>query len=102
MDAVAVRLEKLKRDAKKEWQRKWRKKLRQAAPANAAEWRALAGDAAAGVLKVAAIIALPFAVLVRGAVFIYQHGDASVWLIDEYGTAHEHRERQCNDGGDLE
>jgi hypothetical protein len=80
MDAVAVRLEKLKRDAKKEWQRKWRKKLRQAAPANAAEWRALAGDAAAGVLKVAAIIALPFAVLVRGAVFIYQHGDALVWL----------------------
>ena len=80
MDAVAVRLDKLKREAKKEWQRKWRKKLRQAAPATTAEWRALAGDAAAGVLKVAAIIALPFAVLVRGAVFIYQHGDASVWL----------------------
>ena len=80
MDAVAVRLEKLKREAKKEWQRTWRKKIRQAAPANAAEWRALAGDVAAGILKVAAIIALPFAVLVRGAVFIYQHGQTPVWV----------------------
>lgn len=80
MDGVALRLEKLKREAKKEWQRKWRKKLRQAAPANAAEWRALAGGVAAGILKIAAIIALPFAVLVRGSVFIYQHGQTSVWL----------------------
>jgi len=80
MDGVAVRLAKLKREAEKEWRRKWRQKLRQAAPANAAEWRALAGEVLRAVLKIALIIALPFAVLVRGAVFIYQHGQTSVWL----------------------
>lgn len=80
MDAIAVKLERLKREAKREWKRKWRQKLRQAAPSTAAEWRGLAGAVAIGTLKVALIIALPFAVLVRGAVFIYQHGQTSVWL----------------------
>lgn len=80
MDGIAVKLERLKREAKKEWQKKWRKKLRQAAPANAAEWRALAGHAAAGVLKIFLIIGLPFAVLVRGSVFIYEHGETPVWM----------------------
>src|SRR5882762_2018790 len=80
MDGVAVRLARLKREAQKEWKRKWRKKLRQAAPSNAAEWRALAAEAAGAVLKVVLIIALPFAVLVRGSVFIYEHGTRSVWL----------------------
>jgi len=80
MDGIAVKLERLKREAQKEWKRKWRKKLRQAAPANAAEWRALAAEALGAVLKVVLIIALPFAVLVRGSVFIYEHGTRSVWL----------------------
>jgi hypothetical protein len=80
MDDVAVRLARLKRDAKKEWNRKWRKKIRQAAPATAAEWRALAGEAVRALLKIALIIALPFAVLVRGSVFFYEHGTTSVWL----------------------
>jgi hypothetical protein len=80
MDAVADRLARLKREAHKEWKQKWRKKLRQAAPATAAEWRALAGAAALGLLKIALIIALPFAVLVRGSVFIFEHGTRSVWL----------------------
>jgi hypothetical protein len=80
MDTVAVRLAKLKREAQKEWKRKWRKKLKDATPATSAEWRALAGDVGLAVLKVALIIALPFAVLVRGAVFIYEHGTRSVWL----------------------
>ena len=80
MDGIAVKLERLKREAAREWKRKWRQKLRQAAPATSAEWRALAGAVAAGLLKVFLIIALPFAVLVRGAVFIYQHGQTSVWL----------------------
>src|SRR5258705_10262581 len=80
MDAIAVKLERLKREAQKEWKRKWRKKLRDAAPSNAAEWRALAGAVAAGLLKIALIIALPFAVLGRGAVFIYQNGETPVWL----------------------
>jgi|SRR5882757_1175087 len=80
MDAVATRLARLKREAAKEWRKKWRQKLKQAAPANAAEWRALGIEVLGAVLKVALIIALPFAVLVRGAVFIYQHGGASVWV----------------------
>jgi len=80
MDTVAVRLAKLKREAQKEWKRRWRKKLKEATPATSAEWRALAGDVGLAVLKVAVIIALPFAVLVRGAVFIYEHGTRSVWL----------------------
>src|SRR6266852_4685007 len=80
MDTVAVRLAKLKREAQKEWKRKWRKKLKDATPATSAEWRALAGDVGLAVLKVALIIALPFAVLVRGSVFIYEHGTRSVWL----------------------
>src|SRR5437879_13659519 len=80
MDTVAVRLAKLKREAQKEWKRKWRQKLRQATPANSAEWRALGADVAVALLKIALIIALPFAVLVRGSVFIYEHGTRSVWL----------------------
>src|SRR5258705_5214279 len=77
---IAVKLERLKRDAKKEGKGKGRKKVRQAAPANAAEWRALGGAILGGVLKLALIIALPFAVLVRGSVFFYEHGGTPVWL----------------------
>jgi len=80
MDGVAVKLERLKREAQREWKRKWRQKLRQATPSSAAEWRALAGAVVGTVLKIIAIIALPFAVLVRGAVFIYRHGETSVWI----------------------
>ena len=52
MDGIAVKLERLKREARKEWQRKWRKKLRDAAPSTRAEWRGLAGDVAIGFLKI--------------------------------------------------
>ena len=80
MDGIAVKLERLKREAQREWKRKWRQKLREATPSNAAEWRALGWLVLGAVLKVAAIITLPFAVLVRGAVFIYQHGRTPVWV----------------------
>jgi len=80
MDGLAVKLERLKREAQKEWKRKWRKKVRQAAPASAAEWRALAAEAVRALFRIALIIALPFAVLVRGSVFFYEHGTTSVWL----------------------
>jgi len=76
MDGIALKLARLKREARREWRRKWKQK----APASPAEWRALAGDAVRGVLKVALIIGLPFAVLVRGAVFIHEHGRAPVWM----------------------
>src|SRR5436190_15908166 len=81
MDApVAVRLAKLKREAEKEWRKKWRQKLGKAAPSSAAEWRALGGAAIGAVLKIIFIIALPFAVLVRGSVFFYENGGTPVWL----------------------
>ena len=80
MDAIAVKLERLKREARREWKRTWRLRLRHATPSTATEWRGLAGALAVGSLKVALIIGLPFAVLVRGAVFIYQHAQTSVWL----------------------
>jgi hypothetical protein len=76
MDAIAVKLERLKREARKEWKRK----LRSAAKKTPAEWRSLAGEIVLAFLKVALIIVLPFAVLVRGAVFIYEHGNTPVWV----------------------
>jgi hypothetical protein len=76
MDGIAVKLERLKREARKEWKRKWRA----TAKATPAEWRALAGDIALGFLKVGLVIALPFAVLVRGSVFIYENGRTPVWV----------------------
>ncbi|HXO84441.1 MAG TPA: hypothetical protein VN803_02840 [Gemmatimonadales bacterium] len=76
MDGIAVKLERLKREAKKEWKRKWRATTK----ATPAEWRHLAGDVALAFLKVGLIIVLPFAVLVRGSVFIYEHGNTPVWV----------------------
>jgi hypothetical protein len=80
MDTVTGRLERLKREARKEWQRMCRRTLRAATPRNPAEWRALAGDVGLSLAKIAVVIILPFAVLVRGSVFIYEHGTRSVWL----------------------
>jgi hypothetical protein len=80
MDGIAVKLERLKREAQKEWKRRWRKKLQQAAPKTAAEWRALAAAALGAVLRVLFIIALPFLVLVRGSVFFYQNSGTPVWV----------------------
>ena len=76
MDGIAIKLARLKREARREWRRKFKRK----APATPAEWRALSGDAVRGLFKVVLIIALPFAVLVRGAVFIHEHGRTPVWV----------------------
>src|SRR6267378_1852762 len=81
MNGVTAKLERLKREVRKEWKAKWRKRIQQAAPSTAAEWRALVAAALGAVLKVVLSIALPFAVLVRGSVFIYEHGTRSVWLV---------------------
>ena len=76
MDGISLKLARLKREARREWRRKFKQK----APETPAEWRALGGEAVRGILKVALIIALPFAVLVRGAVFIHEHAQTPVWL----------------------
>lgn len=80
MDGIAVRLERLKREARREWQRRVQRLQRGTARARAREWRALAGAFLAAAGKVALIIALPFAVLVRGAVFIHEYGRMPVWV----------------------
>jgi hypothetical protein len=69
MDGLALKLVRLKREARREW----RRKVKQKAPA-------IAGEALRGLLKVVLIITLPFAVLVRGAVFIHEHGRTPIWV----------------------
>lgn len=80
MDGIALKLARLKREARREWRRKWRQDWRQKAPSSPAEWRALAGEGVRSLLRVALIVALPFAVLVWGAVFIHEYGRAPVWV----------------------
>lgn len=74
MDGIAVRLDRLKREARREWRRRVKRLQRGSAESRAREWRALGAAVLSAALKVAAIVALPFAVLVRGAVFIHEHG----------------------------
>lgn len=79
MDGIAVRLDRLKREARREWRRRVKRLQRGSAESRAREWRALGAAVLSAALKVAAIIALPFAVLVRGAVFIHEHGRVPIW-----------------------
>jgi hypothetical protein len=75
-DSIAARLEELKREV----QRAWRPPARvRAARRRQARRRPLAMQIALGVLKVAAIVALPFLAYVRSSVFFYSRGDAP-WL----------------------
>jgi len=67
-ESVARRLAKLRREARREWQRGPR------------DWRPVAAALLQGALRVLVIIALPFVVLVRGAVFFYEHGHVPTWL----------------------
>ena len=78
-DGIAARLEKLRREAAKEWKRrvKEQKKRGKRTPE---EWRLVAVAVLQGLLRIIAIIALPFVVLVRGAVFFYYYGRVPSWL----------------------
>jgi hypothetical protein len=80
MDGIAVRLDRLKREAQREWQRRVKRLQRGTVESRAREWRALGAAILAAGLKVALIIALPFVVLVRGAVFIHEHGRMPTWV----------------------
>jgi hypothetical protein len=44
------------------------------------DWRQLGATLLQGLLRLVAIVALPFVVLVRGAVFFYEHGHVPTWL----------------------
>lgn len=78
-DGIAARLEKLRREAAKEWKRrvKEQKKRGKRTPE---EWRLLAVAILQGLLRIVAIVALPFIVLVRGAVFFYYYGRVPSWI----------------------
>src|SRR2546425_8652369 len=75
MDGVAVRLARLKKEAQREWRRKWR----QAAPSTAAEWKALAGGAPIGLFQIALILAFPVVLLVRRPCFLFQARATPGW-----------------------
>ena len=70
---VAERLAKLRREATREWQRKRKHTATK-------EWQQLGGALLQGLLRLLAIVALPFVVLVRGAVFFYEYGNVPGWL----------------------
>src|SRR5512132_4430983 len=80
MDGVTRKLAKLKREARREWRQRLKKLRRETAWARSSDWRALATAALQASLRIACIVILPFAVLVRGAVFFHEHGRAPVWL----------------------
>jgi len=74
----ADRLAKLRREAAREWkQRVKQRKREKAAPR---DWRLLGIELLQGLLRLVAIVALPFVVLVRGAVFFYEYGNAPSWI----------------------
>jgi len=75
MDGFAARLAKLRREATREWQRKRKEK-----PPAPKDWRLLGAALLQGLLRLVAIVALPFVVLVRGAVFFYEYGNAPSWI----------------------
>ena len=78
-ESVARRLAKLRREARREWQRIL-KARRGGDGGGPRDWRPVAAALLQGALRVLVIIALPFVVLVRGALFFYEHGHVPTWL----------------------
>jgi hypothetical protein len=78
MDGFAERLAKLRREAQQEWKRRLKQRTRE--KIGPREWRRLGTALFQGLLRLVAIVALPFIVLVRGAVFFYEHGHVPTWL----------------------
>lgn len=77
---IARRLAKLRREARREWQQRVKAMGRAKARLRPGDWRPLAAAALQGLLRILVIITLPFVVLVRGAVFFYEHGHVPTWL----------------------
>lgn len=78
MDGFAGRLAKLRREATREWNRRVKQRKREKVSPH--EWQQLGGALLQGLLRLFAIVALPFVVLVRGAVFFYEYGNVPGWL----------------------
>jgi hypothetical protein len=77
MATVQAKLAKLKREVRAEFRRPTR--ARWASPARQRRIQDVLASATLGLLKVLAIVALPFIVYVRASVFFYTHGVAA-WL----------------------
>ena len=78
-ESNADRLAKLRREAAREWKQRV-KKQRKRAKDVPRDWRALGVELLQGLLRLVAIVALPFVLLVRGAVFFYEYGQVPAWL----------------------
>lgn len=74
----AARLAQLRREAQREF--KQRTKHRKLEQREARDWRALGIELLQGLARLVAVVALPFVVLVRGAVFFYEYGNVPAWL----------------------
>ena len=74
----ADRLAKLRRDAAREWKQLVKQRKREKVVPR--DWRLVGIELFRGLLRLVAIVALPFVVLVRGAVFFYEYGDVPSWL----------------------
>lgn len=74
----ADRLARLRREAAREWKQRVKQRKRQKAVPR--DWRRLGVELLQGLLRLIAIVALPFVVLVRGAVFFYEYGNVPAWL----------------------
>jgi len=75
-DSIATRLEKLKREVRREWQPRMRSVRR---TVKRASWREIAVTVFLASLKALAVFALPFLVYVRASVYLYRHG-AHPWI----------------------
>ena len=78
-ESNADRLAKLRREAAREWKQRV-KKQRKRAKDVPRDWRALGVELLQGLLRLVAIVALPFVLLVRGGVFFYEYGQVPAWL----------------------
>src|SRR5258706_7574700 len=74
----ADRLAKLRREARREWKQRSKPRKREAREAR--DWRLLGVALLQGLGRLVAIVALPFVLLVRGAVFFYEYGAVPAWL----------------------
>ena len=75
-DSIAAKLEKLKREVRREWRPRIRSARRSV---RRASWRETAAALSLAMLKALAVIALPFLVYVRASVYLYRHG-APPWI----------------------
>jgi len=76
----ADRLAKLRHEAQQEWKQRAKRRKREDREPSPRDWRRLGIELLQGLVRLVTIVALPFVVLVRGAVFFYEYGNVPTWL----------------------